>query len=142
MHVQRVKETRPIRLAKRFAAALAKRIGGAHIGHQITGRQHIADIGLCQRLAIVFQHLRTTLDTARGKRDITGNHNIPRPRPVRDPHIGHIRSIRHHDCLNQRVQRWANTTVGYNEHLHLMAGAGAFDLGLDRTSIRIDVDHR
>src|SRR5690554_3945295 len=59
---ERIQKARTVSLCKALAAALTKRVGGAQVCHEVACRQHIADIGLCQSLAVVLEDQRARLD--------------------------------------------------------------------------------
>ena len=48
---------------------LPKRIGGAQIRHQVARRKHLTDIARIKPFAIVLEHPRPVLDTARSQRE-------------------------------------------------------------------------
>jgi len=86
-------------------------IGRAQIGHQITGRQHVSDVGGGQRLTIVFQNLRPAFHASGGERDVSGYDHIACAAALRNPHIRDIGTIRHDYRLYQGVLRRAQPPV-------------------------------
>ena len=76
-----------VRLAHRGrpTAALARR---AQRGHQIAGRQRVADRLRVEDPATRRDHPRPPVDAARGERQIPGHHDVAWTRMLGDPLIG------------------------------------------------------
>src|SRR6056297_1464164 len=135
-----VEEAGAVGAREALAAALAERIGGAKIGHQVAGGQDVADIGLGQWLAVMLEHQRPGGHASGGKGDVAGDDHIARSGTVGDPLVGHVGAFGHDDRFDQRILRGAQAAVRDDEHLHLVAGADLFDLGLHGAGIGVDID--
>ena len=59
--------------------------------------------GVGERLAVVADDRRAGLQAAVGEQDVAGDDDRSRVRLVRDPIVGGIELVRHHNPLDQRM---------------------------------------
>ena len=112
---------------------------GAQVLHQVAGGQRHADGGFGEGLAAGADDLGARLHAAAGQRDVRGDDDSARRRPLGDPVIRRVKAAVDDDALDHRRLRHQHEAVGHHPDLQAIAAGDTVDLVLHRAGIGIDV---
>ena len=120
--------------------SLLQRVGGTHIGHQVTGGKYTADIASSDPAAVRTQHVGPLLNAFRRQWDVIGDHHIIRATSLGNPHVGGVGTVIHDDKTDQRMGMGPDATIADHHRPAVVTNGNGYDLMLYRTGICVDID--
>ena len=124
-----------------MTSVLVQRIGGAHVGHQVAGRENGADIVSRDRTPVGPQHAGTPARGSCGKRNVIGDDDVAIPSRVGNPDIGGVRTVINDHQIDQGMRVGPNSTIADHDSAASVTDGDGGDFPFYRAGICIDIDY-